>query len=137
MPLGVASALKDRYGHERLYARRRAGRTSLLQCLSLKWLSLLVRRKDRDAQQLSQQPGRLGELLSCLLRAQTHLAAELVAAAVQHRHLQQRLAVVIEAAAGGVGKAQAEGAAGRLHHCRQRHFSSWSHFRLEAGEGSG
>ena len=72
-----------------------------------------------------------------MLGAQTHLTAELVAAAVQHRHLQQRLAVVIEAAAGGVGKAQAEGAAGRFHHCGQRHFGSWSHFRLEAGEGSG
>jgi hypothetical protein len=108
-----------------------------VQCLSLRGLSLSGRRKNRDAQQLRQQPCRLVELVSFMLGVQTHLTAELVAAAVQHRHLQQRVAVVIEAAAGGVGKTQAEGAAGRFHHCGQRHFGSWSHFRLEAGKGSG
>jgi hypothetical protein len=109
----------------------------LFLALSLGVLSLLCHRTDRDAQQLCQQPCRFPELLLGIAGHESHLAAELVAAAVQHRHLQQRLAVVIEAAAGGVGKSQAEGAAGGLHHGRQAHLGRWHHLRLEAGEGLG
>jgi hypothetical protein len=100
-------------------------------------LSLLGHRTDRNTQQLCQQPCRFPELLLGIPWDQPHLAAELVAAAVHHRHLQQRLAVVIEAAAGGVGKAQAEGAAGGLDHRRQAHLGRWHHLRLEACEGLG
>jgi len=82
-------------------------------------LSLLGRRNNRDAQQLRQQPCRLGELLLGFFGAQAHLAAELIAAAVHDCHLQQGLAVVIEAAAGGVGKAQPERSASGLYHCGQ------------------
>lgn len=98
---------------------------------------MLGHRTDRNTQQLCQQPCRFPELLLGIPWDQPHLAAELVAAAVHHRHLQQRLAVVIEAAAGGVGKAQAEGAAGGLHHGGQAHLGRRPHLRLEAGEGLG